>query len=69
MTKREIRVVNAFVNCVKSGEFSVEYAIVLIEDSARYGWLSSDAKEAFYNAIEPEPEPEPEPQPEPEPEE
>lgn len=60
MSKREIRVVNAFINCVKSGEFSAEYAIVLIEDSARYGWLSNDAKEAFYNAIEPEPEPEPE---------
>lgn len=60
MSKRETRVVNAFINCVKSGEFSVEYAIVLIEDSARYGWLSNDAKEAFYNAIEPEPEPEPE---------
>lgn len=60
MTKREYRVVNAFINCVKSGEFSLEYAIVLIEDSARYGWLSNDAKEAFYSAIEPQPEPEPE---------
>lgn len=60
MSRREIRVVNAFINCVKSGEFSEEYAIVLIEDSARYGWLSNDAKEAFYNAIDPEPAPEPE---------
>lgn len=60
MSKREIRVINAFIECVKSGEFSEEYAIVLIEDSARYGWLSCEAKEAFYNAIEPEPEPEPE---------
>lgn len=56
MTKREIRVVNAFINCVKNGEFSAEYATILIEDFARYGWLSSGAKEAFYNAIEPEPE-------------
>lgn len=58
MTKREIRVVNAFINCVKNGEFSVEYATILIEDSARYGWMSSDAKDAFYNAIEPDSEPE-----------
>lgn len=58
MTKRENRVVNAFINCVKSGEFSAEYAIVLIEDAARYGWLSNEAKETFYSAIEPEPEPE-----------
>ena len=52
MSKRETRVINAFIACVKSGEFSVEYAIVLLEDSARYGWLSNTAKEAFYNAIE-----------------
>ena len=56
MTKRESRVIQAFINCVRSGEYSLDYAIILIEDTARYGWLSEDAKEAFYEAVEPEPE-------------
>lgn len=63
MSKRETRVVNAFINCVKSGEFSEDYAITIIEDAARYGWLSETAKNAFYDALDklhPEPEPEPE---------
>lgn len=54
MTKREKRVIDAFVACVKSGEFTVEYAVILIEDNQRYGWLSDAAKDAFYEAIEPE---------------
>ena len=53
MTKREQRVINAFITCVKSGEFTEEYAILLIEDTQRYGWLSESAKEVFYNALEP----------------
>lgn len=52
MTKRESRVINAFISCVKSGEFTIDYAILLIEDTQRYGWLSENAKEAFYDAIE-----------------
>lgn len=56
MTKREQRVINAFINCVKSGEFTEDYAITLIEDNARYGWLSNAAKDAFYEALEGEPE-------------
>lgn len=56
MTKREQRVINAFINCVKRGEFSEDYAITLIEDNERYGWLSDAAKEAFYEGIEPEEE-------------
>jgi hypothetical protein len=56
MTKRETSVVNAFINCVRSGEYSVDYAILLIEDNARYGWLSDAAKEVFYEAIEDLPE-------------
>lgn len=52
MTKREQRVINAFIACVKSGEFTEEYAILLIEDTQRYGWLSEAAKEVFYNALE-----------------
>ena len=56
MTKRETRVINAFINCVKSGEYSLDYAILLIEDNTRYGWLSEEAKEVFYEAVDPEPE-------------
>ena len=55
MTKREKRVIDAFITCVRTGEFTEEYAILLIEDSQRYGWLSDSAKEVFYEALEPEP--------------
>lgn len=48
MSKREERVVRAFINCVKSGEYTLDYAIILIEDNARYGWLSNEAKDVFY---------------------
>lgn len=69
MTKRETRVITAFLNCVKSGEFTEDYAIVLIEDTQKYGWLSNEAKDYFYEELDkmhPEPEPSPEPDPEPE---
>lgn len=66
MTKRETRVINAFINCVKTGEYTLDYAILLIEDNQRYGWLSEEAKEVFYEAVLPDEEPEPEPTPEPE---
>ena len=56
MTKRETRVIQAFINCVKSGEYTVDYAILLIEDNQRYGWLSEEAKEIFYDAVLPEAE-------------
>lgn len=52
MTKREKRVISAFVNCVRHGEYTLDYAITLIEDSARYGWLSEAAKDAFYSEFE-----------------
>ena len=55
MTKREERVINAFIECVKKGEFSLEYAITLIEDNNKYGYLTDEAKEVFYKAFE-EPE-------------
>lgn len=61
MTKRETRVINAFINCVRMGEYSEDYAILLIEDNQRYGWLSEEAKEVFYDWFESSPEPEPEP--------
>lgn len=52
MTKREQRVIEAFLNCVRRGEFTEDYAITLIEDNARYGWLSNAAKDAFYAALD-----------------
>ena len=58
LTKREQRVIRAFINCVVNGEYTLDYAVLLIEDQARYGWLSDAAKEVFYEAVEPEPEPE-----------
>lgn len=56
MTRRETRVINAFINCVRAGEYTLDYAILLIEDNARYGWLSEEAKEVFYSAFEEEEE-------------
>ena len=52
LTKREQRVVKAFVNCIKAGEYTEDYAITLIEDDARYGWMSNAAKETFYNELD-----------------
>lgn len=48
LSRREKRVITAFINCVKSGEYTLDYAIILIEDNERYGWLSEEAKEVFY---------------------
>lgn len=66
MTKRESRVINAFLNCIRSGEYTESYAVLLIEDQSRYGWLSDEAKDYFYEELDklhPAPEPEPEPEP------
>ena len=51
MNKREQRVINAFLNCIKYGEMSADYAVTLIEDNSKYGWLSNEAKETFYNNL------------------
>lgn len=65
MSKREQRVINAFLNCIRSGEYTEDYAITLIEDRARYGWLSDTAINFFYDELdkmheETEPDPSPE---------
>ena len=52
MSKREQRVINAFINCVKKGEFSLDYATTLIEDTNKYGYLTDEAKESFYAEFE-----------------
>ncbi len=51
MNKREKRVINAFINCVNKGEFTFDYAVVLIESNEKYGYLGDEAKETFYNAF------------------
>ena len=56
MSKRESRVINAFVNCVKSGQYTFDYAVTLIENTEKYGYLTDEAKEMFYATFEaPEP--------------
>jgi hypothetical protein len=69
MTKREQRVITAFLNCIKHGEYTEDYAITLIEDQQRYWWLSDTAKDYFYEELDklhpasaPEPEEETEPE-------
>ena len=52
MSKRETRVINAFINCVKKGEFTFDYAVTLIEDTDKYGYLTDEAKESFYAEFE-----------------
>lgn len=49
---RSKRVINAFINCVKSGQYTLDYAILLIEDNQKYGFLSEDDKTIFYAEFE-----------------
>ena len=61
MSKREKRVIDAFVNCIAHGEFSIDYADVLIADQSKYGWLSEAALEYYEQQTEqfrPEEDPE-----------
>ena len=52
MTKREERVINAFINCVEFGQYSYGYAITLLEDNSKYGYLTDEAKDVFYSYFE-----------------
>lgn len=54
MTKRESRTISAFIDCIRNGEFTLSYATTLIENEEKYGWLSEEAKEAFYAEFEDE---------------
>ena len=54
MSKREQRVIQAFINCVRSGQYSFDYAVTLIENNEKYGYLTEEAKELFYVAFEEE---------------
>lgn len=46
--KRAERVVQAFINCVHTGQYTLDYAIVLIEDNSKYGYLMQEDKDVFY---------------------
>ena len=52
MSKREKRVIKAFINCVKSRQYTFDYAVTLIENTEKYGYLTDEAKEAFYAEFE-----------------
>lgn len=52
MKKREKRVIDAFVNCIKHGEFTIDYADVLIADQSKYGWLSEQALDYYEEQTE-----------------
>ena len=52
MSKRELRVIKAFINCVKSGQYTFDYAVTLIENTEKYGYLTDEAKEMFYAEFE-----------------
>lgn len=42
------RVIEAFINCVKVGQYTLDYATTLIEDNQKYGYLTQDEKNKFY---------------------
>lgn len=52
MKKREKRVIDAFVNCISHGEFTIDYADVLISDQSKYGWLSEAALDYYEEQTE-----------------
>jgi hypothetical protein len=51
-SKRAERVVNAFINCVKTGEYTFNYACLLIEDNQKYGYLTQADKDNFYDFVD-----------------
>lgn len=53
ISKREKRLVDAFVNCIAHGEFTIDYADVLIADQSKYGWLSEQALDYYETQTEP----------------
>ena len=52
ISKREKRLVDAFINCIKHGEFTIDYADVLIADQSKYGWLSEQALDYYEQQTE-----------------
>ena len=52
ISKREKRLVDAFANCIAHGEFTIDYADVLIADQSKYGWLSEQALDYYEEQTE-----------------
>ena len=48
MSKRELRVIESFINVVRSGEYTFDHAWILMNDRERYGYLTDEAKGVFY---------------------
>ena len=48
MKRREKRVIEAFINVVKSGRYSYDEAVTIMEDARSYDYLTDEAKEVFY---------------------
>ena len=53
LTLRQKSVIDAFINVVKAGERSYDYAITMLEDEKSFGYLTEEAKEVFYSAFKP----------------
>lgn len=52
MTDREERVVNAMIEAVRNGDWTLRYVTLALEDDSRYGWMSDEAKQYFYDHVE-----------------
>lgn len=52
MELRAKRVIEAFCNCVRNGVYSFDYAVTLIEDNEKFGFLTEEDKGDFYDAFE-----------------
>lgn len=52
LSRREERFLKAFESCIEHGEYTADYAVTLLEDDRRYGWMSAEAKEAFYDWLD-----------------
>lgn len=51
MSKRTERIINAFIRCVHDEVFTFSYAVTLIEDESKYGYLTEEDKEVFYSSV------------------
>lgn len=49
MRKRDQRVIQSFINVVRSGEYTFDHAWLLMNNEKEYGYLSDEAKELFYS--------------------
>ena len=57
ITLREKVVIDAFINVVKTGQRTYDYAVTMIEDEKSFGYLTPKAKSLFYEEFLPKEEP------------